>query len=78
MNIKKCLINRLAGTTKNKIKILYHHYKKKYFKELLQKRNDNYFGFEIMCHLNKKIAAEEKIISICVCLSAFLCFAQKT
>ena len=27
----------------------------KLLRELMQKRNDNYFGFEILCHLNKKL-----------------------
>ena len=27
----------------------------KFLKELVLKENDNYFGFEILCHLNKKL-----------------------
>ena len=46
----------------------------KLFKDLLQKRKDNYFRFVILCHLNKKIslkAVAEKIVYICICL--FFC-----
>ena len=30
----------------------------KFLKVLLQKRNDNYFGFEVLCHLKNKLLSK--------------------
>ena len=46
----------------------------------MQKRNDNYFKFEILCHLNKKLLykqLQKKIVYICICFCVVLCLAEK-
>ena len=51
--------------------------KTKFLKELLQKHNDNYFGFEILYHLNKKITSKTVAEKNCLYLYLFCALLKK-